>query len=119
MNSLFRAPAARGIKKLDTSLFSKVLPTTAAAVRDNKLLSKYRKHLEKSDELLRLRTISPIVEDPSPTAAKGQKCLLLAAELKRSGRDQPSDPNDIPANTASQHPRRGVLSFKKPSRLVT
>ena len=82
---MFRAPAARGIKKLDTSLFSRVLPTTAASVRDNKLLSKYRKSLEKSEEVLKLRTISPIVEDPSPAAAKGQKCLLLSAELKRSG----------------------------------
>jgi tRNA (guanine37-N1)-methyltransferase len=85
MSALFRAPAARGIKKLDTSLFSKVLPTTAASVRDNKLLSSYRKSLEKHNELLRLRTVSPIVDDTNPAASKGQKCLILAAELKRSG----------------------------------
>ncbi|KAL2207246.1 guanine-N(1)--methyltransferase [Sarocladium strictum] len=84
MSALFRAPAARGIKKLDTSLFSKVLPTTAASVRDNKLLSSYRKSLEKHNELLRLRTVSPIVDDTNPAASKGQKCLILAAELKRS-----------------------------------
>jgi tRNA (guanine37-N1)-methyltransferase len=85
MNNLFRAPAARGIQKLDTALFARVLPTTAASISDNKLLSKYRKSLEKTGEIFRLRKFSPIVEDPSPAAAKGGKCLLLNTELQRTG----------------------------------
>ncbi|PHH78775.1 hypothetical protein CDD82_2870 [Ophiocordyceps australis] len=77
--NLFRAPAgARAAKVLDRSLFSRTLPTAAASVRDNRLISKYRKQLEKTKELLLVERLSPVVVDPDPVlASQGRKCLIL------------------------------------------
>jgi tRNA (guanine37-N1)-methyltransferase len=84
MNALFRAPLARGIKQLDKSLFTRILATSAASVSDNRLLSKYRKTLEKSGEILRIKPVSPVAPDPNPSvAAIGQKCLLLKPDVNR------------------------------------
>lgn len=81
--NLFRAPAALAIKTLDRSLFSKTLPATAALVRENKLLSKYRKDLEKTRELFLLERFSPIASHPDPSLAKeGRKCLILKPEIQ-------------------------------------
>ncbi|CAG9939262.1 unnamed protein product [Clonostachys rosea f. rosea IK726] len=78
MAALFRAPAARAMKSLDKSLFFKVLPTSAALVSQNTLLSRYRKALEKSEELIQVEKFSPIAPHPDPEAAKaGKKCLVL------------------------------------------
>ena len=84
--NIFRTPAARAIKSLDRSLFSKRLPTTAAAVSDNKLLSKYRKSLEKTKEIFLLDRYSPVAPHPDPAlASKGQKCFVLRPEFQASG----------------------------------
>lgn len=64
MNVFFWAPAARGMTKLDKSLFSRVLPAAVASVSDNTLISKYRKLLIASDELLRLPRFRTIIPDP-------------------------------------------------------
>ena len=81
--SLFRAPAAaRAAKTLDRSLFSQTWATAVAAVRDNRLLSQYRKSLEKTRELLYIDKLNPIITDPDPIrAAEGKKCLILRPEV--------------------------------------
>ena len=82
--NLFRAPpAARAAKTLDRALFARALPTTAACVRENKLISKYRKQLEKTKEMLLLDKFDPIASDPEPMfASQGKKCLVLKPEVK-------------------------------------
>lgn len=85
--NLFRAPAAaRALKTLDRSLFLRSLPTSAACVKENKFISKYRKQLEKTREILLLEKFDPIAADPdSSLAAQGRKCLILNPRLKASG----------------------------------
>lgn len=84
--NLFRAPAARAAKTLDRSLFAKTLNAAAVSISENKLISKYRKELEKTKEILFLEKLNPIVADPDPSlAAKGRKCLILSPQIKPSG----------------------------------
>ncbi|OAQ91617.1 Met-10 [Purpureocillium lilacinum] len=87
--NLFRAPAAaRAAKTLDRALFSRTLPTAAASVRDNRLLSKYRKQLEKSRELLMLDRFDSIAADPDrELVSQGRKCLILKPDVKPSQPD--------------------------------
>lgn len=87
MASLFRPPAAsRAAKTLDRALFSRTLPSTAAVVRDNRMLSRYRKDLEATRELLNVDKLRPIVSHPDPAqAGQGLKCLLLDPGVKQSG----------------------------------
>ncbi|KAG5990482.1 tRNA(m(1)G37)methyltransferase [Claviceps pusilla] len=84
--NLFRAhSAARALKTLDRSLFLRRLPTSAACIRENKLISKYRKQLEKTKEILLLDKFDPIAADPDAAlAAQGLKCLILRPNLKAS-----------------------------------
>lgn len=85
MNNLFRAPAARAAKTLDRSLFKTTLNAAAASIAENRLISKYRKELEKTKEMLLLDKFSPIIADPDPTlAAQGKKCLVLGPQIKPS-----------------------------------
>ena len=79
MANLFKAPAARAIKSLERSLFSKTLPTAAALVKDNRLLSRYRKDLERADELLHLAKLSPIAQY---AGQKDRKCFLLKPRVQ-------------------------------------
>ncbi|PFH57947.1 hypothetical protein XA68_14355 [Ophiocordyceps unilateralis] len=81
---LFHAPAAaRAATTLDRSLFSRSLPTAAASVRDNRLISKYRKELSGTKELLLLDKFDPIVADPDPRlAAQGRKCFILQPAVR-------------------------------------
>ncbi|KAK5987583.1 tRNA (guanine(37)-N1)-methyltransferase [Cladobotryum mycophilum] len=82
--NLFRAPAAaRAAKTLDRSLFSRTLPAAAASVRENKLISKYRKQLEKTKEVFSLDKFDLVAADPDPAlAAQGKKCLVLKPHVK-------------------------------------
>ncbi|KAF4122629.1 tRNA (guanine37-N1)-methyltransferase [Geosmithia morbida] len=86
MSSLFRPPAAaRAAQTLDRTLFSRTLPATAAVVRDNKLLSRYRKDFEGTRELLNIDKMRPIVAHPDPALARqGSKCLVLDPAIKSS-----------------------------------
>lgn len=88
MSSLFRPPAAaRAATTLDRSLFHRTLPSTAAVVRDNKLLSRYRKDLEHTRDLLNIEKFRPIASHPDPVlAGQGQKCLILDPSIKLSSR---------------------------------
>lgn len=87
--NLFRAPAAaRAAKILDRSLFSRNIPTAAAALSDVRLISKYRIALQKTNELLFLERHSPIIRHPDPSlAAQGQKCLILKPSVNPDGTD--------------------------------
>ncbi|KAM3513979.1 hypothetical protein MY11210_002411 [Beauveria gryllotalpidicola] len=82
--NLFRAPAAaRAAKTLDRALFARTIPSAAASVRENKLLSKYRKELELTKELFILQGFQQVAPDPDPAlAAKGNKCLVLNSHIK-------------------------------------
>ncbi|PNY23930.1 tRNA (guanine(37)-N1)-methyltransferase [Tolypocladium capitatum] len=79
--NLFRAPAAaRAAKALDRALFARTLPTAAACVRDNRLIAKYRKQLERTREVLLLDKFDPIAADPA--GRRGGKCLILKPDVK-------------------------------------
>ncbi|OAQ95902.1 hypothetical protein LLEC1_07101, partial [Akanthomyces lecanii] len=82
--NLFRAPAAaRAAKTLDRALFARTVPSAAVSVRENKLLSKYRKELELTKELFILQNYQQVAPDPDPAlAAKGNKCLVLKTHIK-------------------------------------
>ncbi|KAF5013846.1 hypothetical protein FDECE_177 [Fusarium decemcellulare] len=81
--NLFRAPAARAAQTLDRSLFAKTLNAAAASVKENRLLSKYRKELEKSHEVLFMERFNPILPDPDPSlASQGKKCIVLAPQIR-------------------------------------
>ncbi|KAM3444548.1 hypothetical protein NHJ13734_001362 [Beauveria thailandica] len=82
--NLFRAPAAaRAAKTLDRTLFARTIPSAAASVRENKLLSEYRKELELTKELFVLQGFQQVAPDPDPAlAAKGNKCLVLKNHIK-------------------------------------
>ncbi|OAQ63350.1 Met-10 protein [Pochonia chlamydosporia 170] len=84
--NLFRAPAAaRAAKTLDRTLFSRTMPTIAASVRDNKLIAKYRKQLDKTNEVFTINKFDPIAADPDEELARvGRKCLILRPDLKTS-----------------------------------
>ncbi|KAK4190540.1 putative undecaprenyl pyrophosphate protein [Podospora australis] len=84
MSALFRVPAVRsGTAALNRALFDKKVDIAAAVIRENKLLSEYRKALVKSDDILKLDRISPIRGHPdSSLADKGAKCLLLHPRIK-------------------------------------
>ncbi|KAI8308768.1 tRNA (guanine(37)-N1)-methyltransferase [Colletotrichum sp. SAR11_59] len=75
----FRVPLANAATSLDRSLFSKTVKLAAATVKDNRNISKYRKQLEKSKELLDLDRLDSCRSDPVNT---GLKCLLLRPGVK-------------------------------------
>ncbi|KAL2178698.1 Met-10+ like-protein-domain-containing protein [Thermothelomyces heterothallicus CBS 202.75] len=86
---IFRCPIVRsGTAALNRALFSKTIPIAAAALHDNKSISKYRKLLEASREILHAERISPIAPHPDQALAnKGRKCLLLNPNVKAEASD--------------------------------
>lgn len=82
--TIFRPPLVRsGAKALNRALFSKKVNLAAAAVNDNRLISKYRKALSGSKELLDAERISPIASHPDRALAdRGHKCFLLHPDVK-------------------------------------
>ena len=85
--NIFRPPAAaRAAKILDRSVFHRSLPTAAASINDPRLISKYRKSLEKTKELLLLPAFDTVQIDPDPLKAKkGGKCILLQPKIQAQG----------------------------------
>lgn len=79
IEDLFRPPVLRPFSgALDRSLFSRTIPLAAATISDNKHISRLRRDLAKSKEILEVERISPIAPHPdSALASKGTKCLLL------------------------------------------
>ncbi|KAF9879120.1 Met-10+ like-protein [Colletotrichum karsti] len=76
---ILRAPLARAATSLDRSLFSKTLNLAAATVKDNRNIAKYRKQLEKAQELLHLDRLGSCRTDP---ANPNLKCLLMRPGVK-------------------------------------
>lgn len=86
---MFRPPIVRsGANALNRALFTKNIKLAAAAVNDNRLISKYRKALSDSREILLADRLSPIVSHPDQNlAAQGRKCLLLNPNVNSQGKD--------------------------------
>ncbi|KAG6039214.1 tRNA(m(1)G37)methyltransferase [Claviceps sp. Clav32 group G5] len=84
--NFFRAPAAaRALKTLDRSLYTRMIPTSVACVRENRNISKYRQMLQKTNEILQLEKVNCITADPDAAlAAQGRKCIILTPEFKGS-----------------------------------
>ncbi|MCJ1368454.1 tRNA(m(1)G37)methyltransferase [Acarospora aff. strigata] len=81
-DDMFRPPVNRAMRVLDRSFFKKRIPLAAARVLDNTKISKCRKELERSKELLRLERIAVVRPDPEEgPRASGRKCLLLQATV--------------------------------------
>ncbi|KAK8048833.1 hypothetical protein PG994_010563 [Apiospora phragmitis] len=80
----FRPSVARAVAGvLDRSLFAKTVPLAAAIISENKLISRYRRDLEKSKEILSADRISAIAPHPDKSlASQGKKCLLLNPAVK-------------------------------------
>ena len=78
-----RAPLARGITTLDRSLFTRTLNLAAATVHDPRNIAKYRKMLNKGNEMLGWERLESCRDDP---VEKGKKCLLLKPTVKADGR---------------------------------
>jgi tRNA (guanine37-N1)-methyltransferase len=85
---VFRCPIVRsGTAALNRAAFSKTVGVAAAALRDNKLISKYRKPLEAGREIFYADRISPVCLHPDKAIAdQGLKCLLLNPNVKPEGR---------------------------------
>lgn len=81
---MFGPPINRAMRFLDRSFFKKTIPLSAAKIRDNKHISKYRTEL--SRELLKLDRMPAVrfVRDSEGQEAKG---LLLRPEIKTDGRN--------------------------------
>ncbi|KAK4128214.1 hypothetical protein N657DRAFT_638639 [Parathielavia appendiculata] len=87
--TIFRPPIVRtGTAALNRALFSKTVDIAAAAVLDNRLISKYRKSLETGREILHAERISPIRPHPDKALAEqGRKCLLLNPSVRPEASD--------------------------------
>lgn len=98
MASFLRPPVVRsGAAALNKALFSRKVDLAAATIQDPRLISKYRKALSESRELLRQERISPVVSHPEDVkqggpaaggAASGRKCLLLTPTVNAQGQTE-------------------------------
>lgn len=80
--AMFRPPINRAMRALDRSFFRKSIPLSAAKIRDNKQISKYRTEL--GHDLLRLDRI-PAVRSVRDSEGQEAKALLLKPEVKPDG----------------------------------
>lgn len=94
MASFLRPPVVRsGAAALNRALFTRKVDLAAATIQDPRLISKYRKALLESKELLRQEKISPVVSHPEDkadtkqggAAGSSRKCLLLAPNVNAQG----------------------------------
>ena len=79
---MFRPPVNRAMRVLDRSFFQKSIPISAARIRDNKQISKYRAELGHDTLRLDRMLIVRHVRDPEGQEAKA---LLLRPEVKQDG----------------------------------
>ena len=81
-SAMFRPPINRAMRVLDRSFFQKSIPISAARIRDNKQISKYRTEL--GHDLLKLDRMHSI---RSVRDSEGQesKALLLRPEVRQDG----------------------------------
>ena len=81
-SAMFRPPINRAMRALDRSFFQKSIPLSAAKIRDNKQISKYRTEL--GHDLLRLDRM-PTVRSVRDSQGQEAKALLLRPEVKQDG----------------------------------
>ena len=81
-SAMFHPPINRAMRALDRSFFKKRVQLSAARIRDNKQISKYRTELGR--DLLKLDRMPPV---RSVRDSEGQeaKALLLRPEVKPDG----------------------------------
>lgn len=78
-----RAPLARAMTTLDRGLFSKTFQLAAAAIRDNRNISRYRANATREAGVFDRVAVNPLQPHPDGgLAARGMKCLLLAPHVK-------------------------------------
>lgn len=86
-NEMFRPPVNRLMRVLDRSFFQKAVPTSAAKVFNHKDISRFRRQLEQTDEILNIpngrRGIPNILPDPEPGSSL--KCVILQPRVKHDG----------------------------------
>jgi len=78
--SRFLPPINRAMHVLDRSFFHRTIPTSAARVHNPRDISRVQK--ECASDLLRLKRVPPVQEDPE---VKGQKLILLWPEVRCDG----------------------------------
>ena len=81
-SAMFRPPVNRAMRALDRSFFRKSVPLSAATVRDNRQISKYRTEL--GHDVLRLERV-PAVRSVRDAEGREVKALLLRPEVKPDG----------------------------------
>ena len=81
---MFRPPVNRAMRSLDRAFFQKRIPICAARVMDNKMISRYRLELQRSQDMLKLDRIATVRPDPVPENSGG-KCLLLKPGIQQQG----------------------------------
>ena len=82
--AMFRPPVNRAMRTLDRSFFRKTVPISAAKIFKHSEISKVRKELSTSLDLLALPRLNSVrdVQDPDGTT---RKALLLREDLKHDG----------------------------------
>lgn len=82
--TVFRPPIVRSsVNALNRALFTKKINLAAAAINDSRTISKYRKTLTGTRDILTVERISPIVPHPDTALRQqGKKCILLEPHVK-------------------------------------
>ncbi len=81
-SAMFRPPVNRAMRALDRSFFKKSIPLSAARIRDNKQISRYRTEL--GHDLLKLDRM-PAVRSVRDSEGQEAKALLLRPEVNPDG----------------------------------
>lgn len=82
--AMFRPPVNRAMRTLDRSFFRKTVPISAAKVFQNSEISKVRKELNGSRDLLIQPRLSSVQDIKEPDGVM-RKALLLREDLKHDG----------------------------------
>lgn len=82
--TVFRPPIVRSsVNALNRALFTKKINLAAATINDSRNISKYRKTLTGTRDILTVERISPIVPHPDTALRQqGKKCILLEPHVK-------------------------------------
>lgn len=81
---MFRPPANRAMRTLDRSFFRRTVPISAAKVFQNSEISKVRKELVNSHDILAQPRLSSVQDLKEPDGV-ARKALLLREDLKYDG----------------------------------
>lgn len=82
---MFRPPVNRAMRTLDRSFFRKTVPLTSARIFQNSEISRVRKELSNTKDLLALPRLSSVQEIKEQDGSV-RKALLLRETIKHDGR---------------------------------